>query len=107
MDSDGLADLIFYGKNRIQGCQRFLEYHGNMISANLLHIFFVEFQQVFTLEQDTSAVRLVNTGNTVKKGRFTLSVGADNSQYFACLDLNIDFGEGADPPETDAQLLYL
>ena len=55
MNLNGLADLIFNGKNRIERCQRFLEYHGDMIAANFLKIAFAEVEQIFSLKQNFPA----------------------------------------------------
>ena len=55
MNVNGFSDLIPDGKDRIQRCQRFLKYHGDLIAADFLHFVIIKIQQIDILKNDPTA----------------------------------------------------
>ena len=55
VDPNRLGDLITDFKNRIEGGKRFLEHHGNTVTADALHLFVGQRQQIPAVEQDPAA----------------------------------------------------
>ena len=56
LEQHGLGQLLADAHNRIQAAQRILEDHGNFVAAQLVEIFFINFEQILTIVENFAAL---------------------------------------------------
>src|SRR5262245_45528512 len=77
MHADRLSDLMTYGKQWVQGGHRFLEDHGDLVAADLLHLPLIEVQQIAALEADGTADNAARRiGDEPQDGQRTYALAA-------------------------------
>ena len=55
VDPEGLAQLPLHGEDRVQAGHRLLENHGNLVSADVVHLLGADFGKILTVKGDSTA----------------------------------------------------
>jgi hypothetical protein len=94
MKQNHLGDLGPYGKHGIEGSHGFLEDHGDLVAPDGTHLLNIPFEQITSLEQDTSLdylSRRIRDQTEYGEGKNGLAASRfpDDTECMSCLQFQV------------------